>query len=153
MPFYPGMWGSSTCNVETLSRELTDVSGSEWFNLGIQLGVKDATLRDIEANHKGDVQRCKTEMLSVWLQSGPTNPRKKLAATLENMGKKMLAQRILQLGKCNTILPQKVKGTVCCVWSCFEEPFLGVYVWATASTLLVSTHFHIETKGDRFVFL
>ena len=55
------------------------------------------------------------EMLSVWLQCGPTNPWKKLATTLENMGKKVLAQRVLQLGKCNTILPQKVKGTMSCV--------------------------------------
>ena len=66
-------------------------------------------------------------MLSVWLQCGPTNPRKKLAATLDCMGKKVLAQRVLQLGKCNTILPQKVKGTVS-VWSRFEEPFVGLYV-------------------------
>ena len=114
----PGMWGSSSCNIETLSRELTDISGSEWFNLGVHLGVKDATLRDIETNHRGDVQRCKTEMLRVWLQSGPTNPWKKLAATLENMEKKVLVQRVLQLGKCNTILAQKVKGTMSCVWSC-----------------------------------
>ena len=109
-PFYPG-----TCNIETLSRELTDVNGSEWFNLGTQLGVKDFTLRDIEANHRGDVQRCKREMLRIWLQSGPKNPWKTLAAALESIGRKVLAQRILQLGKCNTILPRKVKGTMCCV--------------------------------------
>ena len=96
------MWGSSTCNIETLSRELTDISGSEWFNLGVQLGVKDATLRDIETNHKGDVQRCKTEMLRVWLQSGPTNPWKRLATILENMGRKVLAQSILE--QYNTVM-------------------------------------------------
>ena len=96
------MWGSSSCNIETLSRELTDISGSEWFNLGVQLGVKDATLRDIEANHKGDVQRCKTEMLRVWLQSGPTNPWKRLATILENMGRKVLAQSILE--QYNTVM-------------------------------------------------
>ena len=117
LPFCPG-----TCNIEILARELTDISGQEWFTLGIQLDVKDATLKDIEANHRGDVQRCKMEMLSVWLQSGPLNPWKKLATTLENMGKKVLAQRVLQLGKCNTILPQKVKGTMSCVKKSWAHP-------------------------------
>ena len=50
-------------------------------------------------------------MLGVWLQNDPRNPWKKLATTLENMGKKVLAQRIVQLGKCNTVVPQTVKGT------------------------------------------
>ena len=89
--FHPG-----TCNTETLSRELTDISGQEWFDLGIQLGVTDASLRNIEANHKGDVQRCKTEMLRVWLQSDPTNSWKELATALERMGKKVLAQSLLE---------------------------------------------------------
>ena len=106
MTIYPG-----TCNIETLSRELTDVSGPEWFDLGIQLGVKDATLKDIEVNHRGDVRRCKTEMLRVWLQSDPTNPWKTLAAALENMGKKVLAQSLLE--EYNTVM--KGESTVCCV--------------------------------------
>ena len=88
--FYP-----DTCTVETLLKELTDISGSEWFDLGIQLNIKDSTLRHIEADHR-DVQRCKTEMLRVWLQSGPTNPWKKLATVLEYMGNTVLAQKILK---------------------------------------------------------
>ena len=72
------------------------ISGSEWFSLGIKLGVKDSTLRDIEADHREDVQRRKTEMLRVWLQSGPTNPWKELATALERMGSKVLAQKILE---------------------------------------------------------
>ena len=43
--FYPG-------TIKTLLEELEDISGSEWFKLGHWLGVKDSTLRDIEANHK-----------------------------------------------------------------------------------------------------
>ena len=91
LSFYPG-----TCTIETLLEELTDICGSEWFNLGIKLGVKHSTLTDIEASHRGDVQRCKTEMLCAWLKSGPTNPWKKLATTLECMGNKVLAQKILE---------------------------------------------------------
>ena len=85
-----------TCNVETLLKELEDISGSEWFNLGNQLGVKDSTLRDIETNHSGNVWRCKREMLCAWLRSGPTNPWTKLATTLECMGNKVLAHKILE---------------------------------------------------------
>ena len=83
-----------TFTIETLLEELTDISGSEWFSLGIKLGVKDSTLRDIEADHREDVQRRKTEMLRAWLQSGPTNPWKELATTLKRMGRKVLAQKI-----------------------------------------------------------
>ena len=85
-----------TCAIDSLLEELTDISGSEWFGLGIKLGVKHSTLKNFEANYKGDVQRCKTEMLNAWLQSGPTNPWTKLATTLECMGNKVLAQKILE---------------------------------------------------------
>ena len=67
-------------------------------------------LRNIEANYKGDVQRRKTEMLRVWLQSGPTNPWKELATALERMGRKVLAQSLLE--KYNVM---KGDGTVWCV--------------------------------------
>ena len=87
--FYPG-------TITTLLEELEDISGSEWFNLGSRLGVKIFTLKDIEANHRRDVQRCKTEMLHAWLQSGPTNPWMDLATTLKCMGNEVLAQKILE---------------------------------------------------------
>ena len=42
------------------------------------------------------MQRCKIEMLDAWLKSGPTNPWTKLGTTLECMGNKVLAQKILE---------------------------------------------------------
>ena len=86
---YPG-------TIKTLLEELEDISGSEWFKLGHWLGVKNSTLRDIEADHKGDVWRCKREMLCAWLQSSPTIPWVKLATTLKCMGNEVLAQKILE---------------------------------------------------------
>ena len=82
--------------MKTLLKELKKISGSEWFSLGIQLNIKDSTLRDIAADHRGDVQRCKTEMLRAWLHSGPRNPWKKLATALKFMGNKVLARQILK---------------------------------------------------------
>ena len=106
--FYP-----DTCTIETLLEELTDISGSEWFNLGSRLGVKIFTLRNIEASHRGDVQRCKTEMLFAWLRSGPTHPWTKLATTLECMGNKVLAQKILE--KYTTVqYPSKTTKALLC---------------------------------------
>ena len=94
MLFICPVFYTDTCTVKTLLEELEDISDSEWFNLGIKLGVKDSTLRDIEANHSGNVWRCKREMLRAWLQSGPTNPWMQLATILECMGNKVLTQKI-----------------------------------------------------------
>ena len=38
-----------------------------WRELGICLGLKDATLDEIKANYYYDVSSCKREMLSKWL--------------------------------------------------------------------------------------
>ena len=84
-------------DIKTLIEELEDVSGAEWFDLGIKLKVKPEKLKDIEANYRGDVRRCKTEMLQVWLEGDHTStPVKTLTAALETMGKRVLAQRIQQ---------------------------------------------------------
>ena len=41
---------------------------SNWFSLGLDLGVSFYTLRRIEEEKRGDIERCKTEMLAAWLQ-------------------------------------------------------------------------------------
>ena len=118
---------SGTCNIQlkTLLRELTSVSGSQWLNLGIQLDIEDSTLEDIEANHRGDVHRCKTEMLRAWLQSDPTNPWTKLATALKHMKYKVLAQRILE--KYNTVMPKSdSERCIKKLWVHFWEQFCGI---------------------------
>ena len=41
---------------------------SNWFSLGLDLGVSYHTLQRIEEEKRGDIERCKTEMLAAWLQ-------------------------------------------------------------------------------------
>ena len=40
---------------------------TEWFELGIELGIHQPTLAAIEANNKGNVSRCLRECLTKWL--------------------------------------------------------------------------------------
>ena len=48
----------------------------QWFSLGIHLGLSYSTLKTIELNHGGQVERCRIEMLNVWLK-GPEEKRSK----------------------------------------------------------------------------
>ena len=41
---------------------------SDWFILGLELGLLFPTLKKIDEEKRGDIERCKTEMLAAWLQ-------------------------------------------------------------------------------------
>ena len=41
----------------------------QWFNLGVYLGVKTATLEKIKIEERERVEDCKREMLIAWLRS------------------------------------------------------------------------------------
>ena len=43
-------------------------TASQWFHLGVALGLSYGTLKAIESNHQGDAHRCLTEMVVAWLQ-------------------------------------------------------------------------------------
>ena len=38
----------------------------KWFQIGVQLGISESKLRQIESNHR-TVERCFSEMISFWL--------------------------------------------------------------------------------------
>ena len=40
---------------------------TEWFFIGLALGLKDPTLKEIEVQSQGNISRCKYEMLKKWL--------------------------------------------------------------------------------------
>ena len=40
----------------------------EWENLGLVLGLKDSTLREIRANNQQDVKQCLYEVIDRWLE-------------------------------------------------------------------------------------
>ena len=48
----------------------------QWFSLGIRLGLSHPALKTIEENQRGQVERCRIDMLDLWLK-GPKNKRTK----------------------------------------------------------------------------
>ena len=58
----------------------------QWFPLGIHLGLSHPTLKTIEENQRGQVERCKIDMLDLWLK-GPEDKRTKhfLQNTLQQL--------------------------------------------------------------------
>ena len=77
---------SSCLTLREIENELTEVTAADWFPLGVQLGVRPATLREIEKNYPQDTQRCKTEVLDLWLRNAPEVSWKNLAQAVEAMG-------------------------------------------------------------------
>ena len=88
------------------------LSGVNWFELGIQLGLKHSRLRDIEIENPRDVSRCKIDMIAAWLKKkdhvakkgGPTC--KQLAEALRVIGEIGLSEEI------GEIMKQKLSSTV-----------------------------------------
>ena len=74
-------------------------SSSKWYPLGIHLGLLPATLKDIEANHRGDVRRCLAECLESWLNKGDHCTWDSLADALETIGENATAKEIRQRSK------------------------------------------------------
>ena len=69
---------------------------SEWYQLGLQLGLTAGKLRTIESNHPRDAERCKTEVLAWWLQNATERSWKIIAEALDKIEYKVLAE---ELGK------------------------------------------------------
>ena len=68
---------------------LKDISGTQWYDLGLQLKLSPATLDTIAAHHNVDDH--KRMMLRKWLQSDPEASWEKLAAALTVTGHKTAA--------------------------------------------------------------
>ena len=64
----------------------------EWYDLGLQLGLPDATLASI-ATHP-DIEGHRRMMLSKWLQYDPKASWEKLAAALSKIGKNVIAANV-----------------------------------------------------------
>ena len=46
----------------------------EWYRLGLELGLPEATLSTIEHDHHRSVETCKRKMVQKWLHSPCLNP-------------------------------------------------------------------------------
>ena len=67
-----------------IQNELGDVT--DWYQLGVQLGISTADLDQIQMNCPHNAQQCKTKVLDLWLRNSPECSWAKLAQAVEAMG-------------------------------------------------------------------
>lgn len=79
-------------SLHILTKELKDVT-ADWFQLGVCLKIRHSRLRKIEADHGHSVERCMTEMLTLWLKDSNSS-WDKLTIALNSMDLRSLAKRL-----------------------------------------------------------
>ena len=57
-----------------------------WFPLGVQLDVPTEYMRRFEQAHRGDVERCKLDVLEYWMHSSEHVSWQGLASALSDVG-------------------------------------------------------------------
>ena len=83
----------------------------EWFRVGLELGLSEATLSTIEHDHHRSVETCKRKMVQKWLHSPRLNPSwcslvKALQAVGLNAAAAKISKQHCKLGPCPRTLPQ-----------------------------------------------
>ena len=82
-------------DVKTLCNEL--VSVSDWRKLGLNLGVQDYKLDQIERSHSAEgCDGWKRETFSLWLRCTPSASWGDVVGALQQMGEETVAERIEQ---------------------------------------------------------
>ena len=85
-------------NLAEISMALKNIN--DWRSLGLQLGLLYPTLKRIEEEQRGLIDKCKTEMLAAWLQQQDNVAVKGvpccavLKAALKKIGENQLASEI-----------------------------------------------------------
>ena len=80
-------------DIRELSSELVTVTN--WFNLGLNLGLKMYELKKIEDDHRGNDRQLK-ETLHLWLQHTPKASWEDVVNALQKIGEKRVAEEIRQ---------------------------------------------------------
>ena len=78
--------------MKNMTRVLVPVT--DWHNLGLQLGVPDYKLKQIQDNYPRDDSRCKSEMLSYWYNNAEERFWDVIADALETIDYRKLANEI-----------------------------------------------------------
>ena len=94
------------------------VTTTKWINLGLQLGLRDNDLKEIELKYS-DIGGCRREMLSIWLSTSPGACRKQL---LEALKTDSVAEFFIA-GKYNTFIQQLSRGMFKIILCSHRPPF------------------------------
>ena len=73
-------------------RDLCVLPVSNWYLLGLQLGVSTDELDVIERNYPRDNRMCKAKMFGAWLRMDTSAAYEKLAKALAAVGKRNIAE-------------------------------------------------------------
>ena len=65
-------------------QRFTPLYFTDWREIGVELGLTDAKLREIEMNYPRDVKRCCNKMFSGWLRVDTTASWEKLFTAIES---------------------------------------------------------------------
>ena len=78
--------GVSTPPMKPELKDLVLVQTTKWYNLGLQLGIKDTELDVIEENNPKDIDACKRKMFKAWLRITPSPSYQQLVEALQTVG-------------------------------------------------------------------
>ena len=67
-------------------KDLILIKVTEWYELGLQLGVEDAELEVIEKDNQGDLKACRRNMFRAWLRITPSPSYQQLVEALVAVG-------------------------------------------------------------------
>ena len=74
--------GVSTPPMKPELKDLVLVQTTKWYNLGLQLGIRDTELDVIEENNPKDIDTCKRKMFKAWLRITPSPSYQQLVEAL-----------------------------------------------------------------------
>ena len=67
-------------------KDLVLIQTTEWYDLGLQLGIEDTKLEEIESNNPKSVRTCRREMFKAWLRITPSPSYQQLVEALQTVG-------------------------------------------------------------------
>ena len=100
-------------------RDLSSLPVSNWYLLGLKLGVRGNVLDTIERKYRRDNHMCKVKMFGTWLRVDISASYTKLARALFAVGKRDIAEAICT--KRGTCMKVTVVESACrCYRACCE---------------------------------
>ena len=82
--FFVATTVSTTPTLLELQRHVTPQYATDWREIGVELGLTNAKLREIEVNYPRDVKQCCNRMFSEWLRVDTTASWEKLFTAIES---------------------------------------------------------------------
>ena len=67
-------------------KDLILIKVTEWYELGLQLGVEDVELEEIKKKNPGNLKACRRNMFRAWLRITPNPSYQQLVEALMAMG-------------------------------------------------------------------